>query len=187
MLGRSQNQFGIRVPRRLVYGFLLLVFAATAWFFWRVWDNVSTLSSRTLPGIAHATEMLDRAADMEISRRSGGDSRGLWQHFSESMDSYEKTIAVEQDRRNLSSVRDAFATYTLNANPETWQRLRAEIRALHQFRQQRAQLFVSDSKEQFASALVVNLGGLICFSLLLALAALYLALARPVDVRPDNF
>lgn len=176
-----------RWRRRAAMGVLLLTMLVTAWFFWRVWQNVSTLSTRTLPGILAAADVLDRAADIEISRHNGCVDPKLVEGLFDGLRQYEATIAIDQDRMNLERVRKAYAIYLEEPNDGSWQRLRAEIKALHLFRHQRAQSFASDSKGYFTSALAVNVAGLVCFSLLVLFISVFLAWTQPYEVRPDDF
>lgn len=173
--------------RRAAAGVLLLTMLITVWFFWRVWQNVTALSTRTLPGILAAAEALDRAADLEISREEGMIDLRRAEELLACLRQYETTIAIDQDRINFDRVKTAYAIYMEEHNGDNWQRLRAELKAMLQFRHQRAQSFASDSRGYFTSALAINVSGLVCFSLLALFISVFLAWTQPFEARPDDF
>lgn len=176
-----------RRPKFLRKAVLLGVGAVTVWFFTQVWINVSTLATRTLPGIAYSVEMLDRATDLELSRQGADPDARHQSAFLEILTLYETTIASEQDRVNVESVRRAFSDYLEAPSRETWLSLRGAIKVLHAFRFQRAQTFANDSKERFTAALAINVAGLVLFGTIFLLVSISVALEQHGDIRPDNF
>lgn len=173
-----------KIAQRLV---LLVMAGATVWFFFQAWQNIRVLSTRTLPGVAYAAELIDRAAELEIARMREADQAETTVHFERTLSLYKSTVAIDQDRANYENVHRAYVVYREELNRETWLRLRAEISALHAFRIQRAQNFASDSGSRFTSALAVNVAGLALFAVLFVVVSVGFSLRRNVEDRPDNF
>jgi hypothetical protein len=177
--------------RRLAQAVLLVTLGVTGWFFFQVWNNVSTLATRTLPGIGYAANLLDRGADLEIQRlteQSGAQSRTeAVGRFNELMASYGATVVNDEDRANLVSVKKAFAVYADAPSDKTWLRLRTELLTLHEYRHQRALMFANESKTRFTSVLIVNVIGLAGFFVVAVALSAYLALSRMEEARPDDF
>lgn len=169
---------------RVLFGLLA---AVTLWFFFQVWQNVSVLANRTLLGVGYASELLDHATDLEIARLTGNSVVGPAEAFREALARYEDTIAIAQDRSHWEKVRRSFAVYRETWSRETWLQLRGDVRLLHAARLQRAQTFASDSRDSFALALGINVGGLVLSSVLLLVLSLGVSLRRRVEDRPDNF
>lgn len=166
---------------------LFVMAAASIWFFFEIWQNVSVLSTRTIPGVGYAADLLDNAADFELSRVLGSTNVYTHQVFVRGLDRYDETIAVEQDRANLEDVRSAYAAYLAAPGSTNWQRLRMELRELHAFRLQRAKTFANDSRDSFTSALGINVAGLVLFVISFFVFSLGFAIRNHVEDRPDNF
>jgi hypothetical protein len=116
----ENSRKGDILPSLAQRGILLMMAGASVWFFLQLWQNVSVLSSRTLPGVAYAADLIDRASQMEFARLEGIAAPGIQNGFEQVLLSYESTIAVEQDRANYDSVRRAYDSYLSERNHEAW-------------------------------------------------------------------